>query len=477
MASSKSRPLRKLFWFSLLLIVLGGAAVASRWNKKAETLVQTAKVAKGELASVVTASGEIKPLNWVNISATAFGQIVSVHAKEGERVKAGQLIAKLESIQPAADVDASKGSLRAAEADIISGEAAARSAQAAHETAIADLARALAEVDRAKRQFDRIDHLVKERLVSTTEFDTAKANLRVAEASVTRAQAASAQAAAQVQQAQSGVKRARGMAAQVTSQLARLDNVLTKHTIVAPLDGLITNLPVHAGENVVIGIQNSPGSVMGTIADMSVITAEVKVDETDIINVKLGQIAEVTIDAVPDTKFKGKVTEIGNTAIIRSTGQATSLSGNSSQEAKDFKVVVTLEKPPEGLRPGFSTTAKIETARKKGILTIPIQAVTIRTPAQLLPMPAEGKLVVPDALKRDRTETQGVFVVRNARVEFVKAKTGITGITDTEVEGELKEGEEVITGSYKVLRTIRPQTLVKVDNDIDDKTTEEGGAQ
>lgn len=472
MATQKSRPFRKLFWFTLLILIVGGATAAARWNKKNETTIQTAKVVKSELASVVTASGEIKPLNWVNITATAFGQITSVHVKEGERVKAGQLIAQLESIQPAADVDASKASVAAAEADVNTSEAAARSAASAHDTAEADLARARAEEERAKNQFARIANLVREKLVSRTEFDTAQASLRVAEAATVRAVAASAQTRAQVEQAESQVKRAKGMVEQVRSQLARLANVLTKHTITAPRDGLVTNLSVHAGENVVIGIQNSPGSLLGTIADMSVITAEVKVDETDIINVKLGQVADVTIDAVPDTKFQGKVTEIGNTAIIRSTGQASSLGSSSSQEAKDFKVVVTLENPPPGLRPGFTTTAKIETHRKKDILTIPIQAITVRTPAQLLPMPEDGKLVVPDEIKRDKTETQGVFVVRGNTVEFVKVKTGITGITDVEVEGALKVGDEVVTGSYKVLRTIRPKALVKVDNEVDDKLEE-----
>ena len=476
MATSKSRPFRKFFFVVFVLALIGGGVVAARWKRKNETIVQTAKVLRAELTSVVTASGEIKPAKWVNITATAFGQITELDVKEGERVKAGQLIAKLESIQPSADVEAMRANLKAAESDITTGEAAERSARASLATFDADVTRAHAEAEKARAEFDRVDHLVKEKLVSRQEYDTAHASLRVTESAVTRAIAARAQASALVEQAQSGTKRSRQMVEQVKSNLARLSNVLIKHTIVAPLDGLITNLPVHSGENVVIGIQNSPGSLFGTIADMSIITAEVKVDETDIINVKLGQTAEVTIDAVPDKKFKGKVTEIGNTAILRSTGVATSLSGSASQEAKDFKVVVLLAEPPPGLRPGFSTTAKIETARKSGILTIPIQAVTVRTPPQLVPQPAEGKVVIPDAIKRDKTESQGVFVVRSGRVEFEKVKTGITGVTDVEVDANVKEGEEVLTGSYKVLRTIRPATLVKIDNEVDDKA-DEAGAQ
>lgn len=475
MATTKNKSSWKRYVFAALaLLVVGGATAAARWHRKVETPVQTAKVLRGELTTVVTASGEIKPLNWVNVTATAFGQITSVHVKEGERVKAGQLIAKLESVQPAADVAASHASMKAAEADVVSGRAAADAALAAEKTAQADLERAKAEAEKARADFERQDHLVKEKLVSRTEYDNARASMRMTEATVARATAAIAQFRAQAEQAESQVKRAQSAVQQIKSNLQRLDNVLEKHTIVAPLDGIVTNLPVHAGENVVIGIQNSPGSNFCTIADMSVIVAEVKVDETDIINVKLGQSAEVTIDAVPDKKFKGTVTDIGNTAILRSTGQATSLSGSASQEAKDFKVVVTLSDPPAGLRPGFSTTAKIETAHKKGILTLPIQAITVRTPPQLVPQPDEGKPIIPDALKRDKTEAQGVFVVRDGRVQFVRVKTGITGITDIEITGDLKEGEEVVTGSYKVLRTVRPATRVKIDNEVEEKSEEAG---
>ena len=146
---------------------------------------------------------------------------------------------------------------------------------------------------------------------------------------------------------------------------------------------MITNLPVREGETVVIGIQNSPGSTLMTLADMSVITAEVKVDETDIVNVRLGQPAEVSIDAIPKKTFKAVVTEIGNNAIVRSTGVSTSQQTSASQEAKDFKVVVTLQDPPENLRPGLSATAKITTATRNSALAIPIQALTVRTRADL----------------------------------------------------------------------------------------------
>ena len=202
-----------------------------------------------------------------------------------------------------------------------------------------------------------------------------------------------------------------------------------------------------------------------TIADLSVITAEVKVDETDIVNVKLGQPAEVTIDAIPNKTFKGKVTEIGNNAIIRSTGISTQQTTVGSQEAKDFKVVVTLDEPPPNLRPGLSTTAKVTTATKAGILAIPIQALTIRTEDELRTAAEKGKGSVeaaPKAGDKKKEEIQGVFVVgSDKKAKFVKVETGITGTTDIEVVSGLKEGDEIVTGSYKVLRTLRNGAGVK----------------
>jgi HlyD family secretion protein len=203
---------------------------------------------------------------------------------------------------------------------------------------------------------------------------------------------------------------------------------------------------------------------------MSLITAEVKVDETDIVNVKLDQVADITIDAIPNKTFKGHVTEIGNTAILRSTGVAASQSAISSQEAKDFKVVVALDNPPDEIRPGLSCTAKITTAIRKNILTIPIQALTVRQKGQLEPKPASGAKPLPAtkpdpvAEKAKKEEIQGVFVVANGKATFKKVETGITGATDIEVLNGLNDGDTIITGTYQVIRTILNEAQVKVDN-------------
>ena len=263
------------------------------------------------------------------------------------------------------------------------------------------------------------------------------------------------------------------------ANLTRVSDVLQKTTYEAPFNGVITNLPVREGETVVIGIQNSPGSTLMTIADMSVITSEVKVDETDIVNVRLGQPADVTIDAIPHKIFHGIVSEIGDNAIVRSTGVATSQATSTSEEAKDFKVVVTLTDPPADLRPGLSSTAKITTATRGSVLSIPIQALTVRTQADLAPKDAgkashsvQAATSAPAEASKQKDEVQGVFVIRKKKAEFVPVDTGISGTTDIEVTKGLQEGDEVITGSYKVLRTVKPGTSVKVDNSTPKKEDE-----
>jgi len=284
------------------------------------------------------------------------------------------------------------------------------------------------------------------------------------------------QAQARVEQAKAQKDSAQRHILQNQANLTRVSDVLQKTIYAAPYDGVITNLPVREGETVVMGIQNAPGSTLMTLADMSVITAEVKVDETDIVNVKIGQSAEVTIDAIPRKVFHGTVTEIGDNAMVRSTGVSTSQSTSTSEEAKDFKVVVTLTDAPQELRPGLSTTAKITTATRADVVSIPIQALTVRNQADLVPKDAKGEVHAASAAPLDaakaKAEIQGVFVIRNKKAEFVPVETGISGTTDIEVTKGIKEGDEVITGSYKVLRTLKPGTSVKIDNSAPSKQEE-----
>src|SRR5438132_123764 len=439
----------------LLLAIVGFTVHQSHKNV---VTVQTGKVQRLDLASVVSASGEIKPKTYVNIGANAFGKITKLYVKEGDRVRSGQLLAQLENVQSAADVSATQASLDVAGTDAVAADAGMR-------TAMADLNRAKADAERTKLDWDRAQGLYKEALIAKSEYDNRKNAWETAQAGLAQAQARVAQMKAQKESADRRISQSR-------ANLTRVSDVLRKTTYAAPFDGMITNLPVREGETVVIGIQNSPGSTLMSIADMSVITAEVKVDETDIVNVKLGQPAEVTIDAIPKKSFKGLVTEIGNNAIVRSTGLATTQQTTASQEAKDFKVVVTLQEPPENLRPGLSSTAKVTTATRTNVISIPIQALTIRSRADLENAKPKNKSTVQaaapqrDASKEDKgkEEIQGVFVIRKGKAEFVPVETGIAGTTDIEVTKGLQTGDEVVTGSYKVLRTLKPGASVKVDN-------------
>jgi HlyD family secretion protein len=448
-------------------VVLGLAlivGVSVYQSGKNVVTVQTAKVQREDLTSVVSASGEIKPKTYVNIGANAFGKITHLYVKEGERVRKGELLAQLENVQSTADVDANQASLQAAETDALA-------AQAAMKTSQADLLRAQADYDRNKLDWDRAQNLYKDGLISKSDFDSRRNTWATADAGLVQAQARVAQAKAQTDSASKHVT-------QDQATLTRFADVLKKASYSAPFDGVITNLPVREGETVVIGIQNSPGSTLMTLADMSVITAEVKVDETDIVNVRLGQPTEVSIDAIPNKTFHGVVTEIGDNAIIRSTGVATSQETTASEEAKDFKVVVTLSDPPQDLRPGLSTTAKITTASKKNVLSFPIQALSVRTKAQLeqeKSTPGSVHAAAPlkeISTKEKEQEIQGVFVLRNKKAVFVPVATGIAGTSDMEAISGLKEGDEVITGSYKILRTIRSGTGVKVDNSVPKKEDE-----
>ncbi|HYX67973.1 MAG TPA: efflux RND transporter periplasmic adaptor subunit [Terriglobales bacterium] len=436
------------------IVLVAGLAIwgTISYSSKNVVAVQTGKVAREDLASVVTASGEIKPKNYVNVGANAFGKIVKLYVKEGDHVKKGQMLAQLENVQSASDVAAMRASLDAARTDAVAADAGLKTAQAQVE-------QSQAQLEQAKLDYDRAQGLYKDALIAKSDYDAKKAAYDAGVAGL-------AQSKARVAQAKAQLDSSHGRVTQTQANLVKSSDLLSKTEYLAPYDGVITNLPVREGETVVIGIQNAPGSTLMTLADLSIITAEVKVDETDIVNVKLGQTATVSIDAIPNKTFQGTVTEIGDNAIVRSTGVSTSQTTGGSQEAKDFKVVVTLSDPPENLRPGLSTTAKITTATRQGALAVPIQALTIRRSSELKEASKNSVQAAAPAKPEDKKadeELQGVFVVRNKRAVFVPVQTGITGTTDIEVTSGLKEGDVIVTGSYKVLRTLRNNAAVTVE--------------
>lgn len=455
------------------VVVIGGIVLYSvNAANKGVVTVQTAKVAKQDsLVSIVTASGEIKPTNYTNMQAQGFGRITAILVKEGDHIKKGDKLLLQENIQANADVAAQSAALTSAESGIQAAEASFKAAQS-------DLVQQKANLEKAKLDWERGEGLFKDGLIPKQDYDQRKTAYDAAVAAVESANARVLQLKAQMNQSRAGLEQNRAV-------LTRTRDVLNKTTYTSPINGIVSYLPVRLGEYVVPGIQNSNGSFLMTLSDMSVVTAEVKVDETDIVNVRKGQDADVTIDAVPGKTFHGKVTEIGSQAVLRSSGLATTQTTTSTQEAKDFKVVVTLDSPPENLRPGLSTTAKIKTAEKKGVVAIPIQALAVRSRKDLdeaaknpkgqkggsgsaLAAPAPS---APTDPKKD--EVQGVFIVNGKKAEFRPVDTGISGVTDIEVTKGLQPGDEIVVGSYKALRTLKPNAQVKVDNSAPKKTDDQ----
>jgi HlyD family secretion protein len=457
----------------IALVVLVGGSIAVfagvKYSHRGIVTVQTGRVLRQDLTSLVTASGEIKPRKYINIGANATGQLTQIPVKEGDHVRKGQLLAQVENTQPGANVNAQRASLASVEADAAAAEAGLKSSDDNMLTMQAGVERSKADLQKALLDFKRGEELYGAKLIPKQDYDQRKAAYDSAQASLNEAQARMTQAKAQREQTNAQLYSAQKKVAQLRAMVTVADDVLNKYSSYAPLDGVVTNLPVRVGETVVPGVQNSAASTIMTIADMSLITAEVKVDETDIVSVKMDQVADVTIDAIPNKTFKGHVIEIGNTAIVRSTGLAASQTTTSSQEAKDFKVVVALDSPPDDIRPGLSCTAKITTATRQHTLTIPIQALTIRQKGDLEAKPKNGAepqpvKLDPAAEKARKEEIQGVFVIAGGKAEFRKVETGITGATDIEVLNGLKDGDEIVTGSYQVIRTIRNEAQIKVDN-------------
>jgi HlyD family secretion protein len=451
---------KKIVLIVVGVLVLAGIVVGTILHGRANvTKVATGKAVRQDLVSIVNGTGQIKPKTYVNIGSTSFGRITHLNVKEGDHVKKGAVLATIESVQPQATVAAQAATIASSRTDV-------SSFIAAEKTASANIEESKADLEQKQLDYGRAEALYQDKLIAKQDFDSKKAAYDMAVATLAQRQAAFAQSEAQTQSQRAHVNQA------VASQRSNYD-ALDKTISRAPFDGLVTNVPVREGETVVVGIQNAEGSTMMTLADMSVITAEVKVDETDIVNVAMGQPADVTVDALPGRIFKGHVTQVGDQALLRTTGIATSQSTTGTEEAKDFKVVVTLDHPSDDLRPGLSATAKITTANKPNALTIPIQALVERNAAAEKTLadnagkpPAKGAPA--STASADTKLVQGVYVLqperKKLRVVFVPVKTGITGTTDIEVLGGLKAGDEIVTGRYKVLRTLKSGTVVKQDN-------------
>ena len=449
--------MKKVLLIALAVVVTAGLVGFMVYKQQSGyTKVLTAKLVKQDLATVVSGTGQIKPTTYVNVGANVMGRVTHFYVKEGDKVKKGETVATIENVQQAANVAGQEAAIAAAKTDIASYIAAEKTAEANVEHAKADL-------EQKKLDWDRAQSLYQAGILAKQDFDAKKAAYDTDVASLD-------QAVAGLNQSKAQTDSARGHLGTQVATLRANQDMLNKTIAVAPFDGIVTNMPVKEGETVVTGIQNTAGSTLMTLADMSVITAEVKVDETDIVNIQIGQPADVTVDAIPGKVFKGHVTLVGDQALLRSTGVATSQSTTGTEEAKDFKVVVTLDTQSNELRPGLSTTAKITTAKKSNVLALPIQALTMYAPPP--PGSKDGKVEAASTSTPSATTPakQGVFVIDKdahgkQRAKFVPVTTGITGATDIEVLIGLGPGQEVVTGPYKTLRVLKDGALLKKDTE------------
>jgi len=437
--------MKKIILIILAALVVVALVAVFVWRQQSGyTKVLTAKIARQDLTTVVSGTGQIKPTTYVNVGANVMGRVTHFYVKEGDTVKKGEILAQIENVQQEANVAGQQAAIAAAKTDISSYIAAEKTAEANVEHAKADL-------QQKRLDWEREQALYKAGIESKANYDAKKALFDTDVASLN-------QAVAQLNQAKAQTDSARGHLGTQVATLRANKDMLNKTIAVAPFNGIVTNMPVKEGETVVTGIQNTAGSTLMTLADMSVI-------ETDIVNIQVGQLADVTVDALPGKIFKGHVTLAGDQALLRSTGVATSQSTSGTEEAKDFKVVITLDTPSSELRPGLSSTAKITTAHKPGVLSLPIQALTMHNPDDDKP---KGSVQAASATTQKSASVQGVYVIDKdkggkLRAKFVPVTTGITGSTDIEVLSGLKEGDEIVIGPYKTLRALKSNALVKRD--------------
>ncbi len=344
------------------------------------------------------------------------GQIVNLAVREGDQVNKGDFLLQIDRAQLAASAAGAEASLQALFADRDSARASAQQAELAYK--------------RAQKSY--ADHLIPD-----ADLERARATLDSARANVTAIERRIEQARASVEGAQ---------------------DTLSKTTIRAPMDGIVTALPVEEGEVAVIGTMNNPGTVLLTISDMSVVEAVMEVDETDVPNVQIGQNAEVTIDAFPDRTFSGKVTEVASSP-------QTSLTGT---EAVNFEVKIQLDDPPKDIRPGFSVSADIITGRSPNAVAVPIQALVIRD--------APTKEGAKPATKPE--EEEGVYRVDRAtgKIDFQKVTTGITGESSIEVTGGIEPGQEIAVGPFRALREIEDGDRVRIAEPKKEKQGEKSPA-
>jgi HlyD family secretion protein len=397
----RSKKKKVIIIASLLVLAAVVGLMVLRSKREKPIQVTTQKVARHDLTSIISASGEVKPKKNVNISAHVPGRIIKIGVVEGQEVKEGDFLLKLDSAQYEAIAERDRALIQSFRSQLIQSEA---------------------RMKLDANNYNRQTQLFESQLISQEQLEGAKVQAEVSQAEVQAIRH-------QIQQAQASLK-------------STMDN-LGKTVYNSPIDGMITSLKVEEGEVAVIGTMNNPGTVLMTIADLSEMEVEVEVDETDVVGVKLGEVADIKVDALPNQILKGSVTEIGSSAIEKLSA--------TQEESRDFLVKITLDDPPKSLKPGLSASADIIAAEKKGVLGVPISALVLREKDNS------------DPSKKDKVEEEGVYLLENGQAKFFPVTKGIIGGLDIEIASGIKEGQEVIVGPYSALRELKDGTAVQLE--------------
>jgi HlyD family secretion protein len=432
---------KKIIIGVLVVVVLGGIAAANLSMKRSTAItVNVEKIEKRDLESIVSASGKVQPKRSVNISAETSGKVVNLQVNEGDVVKKGQLLLQIDP--------------RNLETAVMNREASLNTQRSQLEQMQAQTDNLKISLRQAEDALQRAEGLAKQGLIPREQLERAQNDVKMRQTDLK----VNAQAILTQQQ-------------RIKQEEANLESAkydLNKVRIVSAIDGLVTRRNIEEGETAVVGTMNNAGTVLLTIADLSVIETEIEVDETEIPEIKIGQPAKVTIDAIPDKTFPGKVTEVGNSPIQVPGASA-------AQRATNFKVVVTIDGEVPGMRPGFTCTAVITTATRQKSIAVPIQAMTLRE----VIVDQEGHIVRPPTPKpgerkppttaiepkegQTRKEFEGVFLIQDNRAVFVPVKTGIAGEKYFEVLDGIKEGDQVITGPFQSVRGLKDGDEVKIE--------------
>jgi HlyD family secretion protein len=413
-------------------VVVGLAVIAYAnlgLNRDKAPAVTSEKIERRDLEAIVSASGKIQPKQQVNISAETMGKVVALNVNEGQAVKRGQVLLQIDPKNLETAVQNREASLNRAKSQLEQTKGQIDNTRIAVSESEENLKRAEAQAKAGLLPREQLERARNEVLRQRTNLQSSEQNILTLAQSIKQEEA--------------------------NLESARYD--LNKVTVVSPIDGLVTRRNIEVGETAVVGTMNNAGTVLLTIADLSVIETEIEVDETDIPYIQIGQPAKITIDAIPDQTFPGKVTEVGNSPI--QTGAA------AAGRATNFKVVITIDGRVPNVRPGFTCTAVVTTATRQKTVSVPIQAMTVRempvdAEGQIIhaPPPAPGQKATPAASPppgQIRKEIEGVFMVKDGRAVFTAVKTGIAGDKYFEVLNGLKEGDEVITGPFNSVRSLR----------------------